>query len=202
MTANPQKPVQLYLNPGEIVVAESPASVTTVLGSCVAVTLFSPRTRFGAICHAVLPSGLEIEPGKYVDQSIRYMLDYLTDKGLDPQECVVKVFGGADMFAQANPARAGRTIGAQNIEAALATLAAAELKPTVVEVGGSLGRKLIFRTHTGEVFIKRVLKEQLKVAELALHQKRKEELAVQRGRSEKQVISGGAGGRSWQKKSK
>ena len=42
------------------------------------------------------------------------------------------------------------------------------ISPTVVEVSGQQGRKLIFFTDTGEVFVKRVQKDQMQVAEQRL----------------------------------
>jgi chemotaxis protein CheD len=159
----------VYLNPAEIVVAEAPATVTTVLGSCVAVTLFSPRTRIGSICHAVLPSGLGPEPGKFADQAIRYMIDYFHEQQIDTDELVAKVFGGADMFPQMRGSRNQGTIGAQNIRASLAALEQAGINPAVVEVGGQQGRKLVFFSDTGDVYIKRVRKDQMRMAEEMLN---------------------------------
>ena len=200
MSDDLKKPVQLYLNPGEIVIAESPASVTTVLGSCVAVTLFAPQQRFGAICHSMLPFGHEGEPGKYVDQSVGYMIASFREHGISPARLVAKVFGGADMFGQVKPARAAASIGMQNIQAALATLELHGIAPVVVEVGGGAGRKMIFRTHTGEVFLKRVEREHLNAAEYLVLQKRGRENAA--GSLLKKNVLSGAGVGAWQKKSK
>ncbi len=160
-----RKAVAIYLNPAEIVLAEGPATVTTVLGSCVSVTLFSPQTCLSAICHGVLPSGMDVEPGKYVDQAVRYMINFFTEKQVTPDHLVAKVFGGADMFPQMRGLRDQGTIGAQNIQAALNTLDEVGINPAVVEVGGEQGRKLVYFCDTGEVFIKRVRKEQMQMAE-------------------------------------
>ncbi|MGA2108628.1 MAG: hypothetical protein ABSH25_13400 [Syntrophorhabdales bacterium] len=48
--------MKVFLKPGEIYVGEEPAEISTILGSCVSVTMFSKRVRVGAICHALLPS--------------------------------------------------------------------------------------------------------------------------------------------------
>lgn len=164
---------QIYLNPGEIVVAEGPVVVTTVLGSCVAVTLYSPQTRYSAICHGVLPSGSgsSKEPGRYVDQAIRYMLNFFRLREVANSQLAVKIFGGADMFSRTTELGVRQTIGRKNVEAALAELQLVGLRPQVTEVGGSLGRKLVFRAHTGEVFLKKVQKEQLSSAERLLRDK-------------------------------
>jgi len=153
---------KIYLNPGELVVAEEPAQVTTVLGSCVSVTLFSPRLRVGAICHAVLPNGKTNQPSRFVDQSVRYMLNYFRKQKIGPDEIVAKLFGGADMFTQIDPRCKDQSVGAQNIRAALDSLRESGLELSALDVGGQQGRKLIFYSHTGEIFLKRVRKELLK----------------------------------------
>jgi chemotaxis protein CheD len=168
-TINGRRAVAIYLNPAEIVLAEDPATVTTILGSCVAVTLFSPRTTLGAICHTVLPYGSDTEPGRFANQAIPYMLQSFRKKNILPEELVAKVFGGADMFPQMRGIGDTGTIGAQNIQAALATLEHMGINPAVVEVSGQQGRKLVFFSETGDVYIKRVQKNQMLKAEQSLH---------------------------------
>jgi len=127
-----------------------------VLGSCISVTLFSPRLRVGAICHAVMPQGKADQPSKSVDQSVRYMLEYFRKRKIEPDEIVAKLFGGAEMFTQVDPACNIRSVGAQNIRMALENLRIAGIEPAALDIGGQQGRKLIFYTRTGEVFLKRV----------------------------------------------
>lgn len=152
---------KIYLRPGELVVVEEPMLVITVLGSCISIVLFSPRVKMGAICHATMPSGRENNPSKYADQSVHYLVEEFQRRGIKRRETVVKVFGGADMFSIKEPGDRERSIGAQNVRVALETLSRAGYEPAVTDVGGELGRKLIFRPHTGEVFRKWVKKEQL-----------------------------------------
>jgi len=154
-------PAKIFLKPAQLLIAEKPTIITTVLGSCVSVVLYSPRLRTGAICHATLPSGPDDEPSKYVDQSIRYMLDYFQQLEISRRETIIKLFGGADMFTAENPRSGKQTVGAQNISVAMATLHQMGLEPMVADVGGTQGRKLIFYSETGEVFRKWVKKELL-----------------------------------------
>lgn len=168
-----RKALPIYLNPAEIVMAEDPVTVTTVLGSCVAVTLYSPRTRLGAICHGVLPYGLESDPGKYVNQAVRHMLNFFREKQIESEELVAKVFGGADMFPRLRNIRSDNTIGTQNINAALSELKQAGITPFVVEVSGEQGRKLVFFSDTGDVYIKRVQRFQMQKTEQTLTGKKR-----------------------------
>ena len=155
----------LFLKPGEMVVSAEPLAVTTLLGSCVAVTMFNQRLRLGAICHALLPSCRREqtcshhESGKYVECAIPLMLEEFSARGVLNSEIDVKLFGGSDMFDTVDGSRHG--VGRQNLEKALSVLAAASVKVLTQDLGGPRGRKIIFHTHTGEVFLKRLRKTEI-----------------------------------------
>lgn len=154
-------PVNLYLKPGEACFCEQPAIVSTVLGSCISVTIHHPVRRVGAICHAVLPQHNEhpsrkkdYNPLEYVDTSILWMMEQFNRRGIRQTELVVKMFGGAGMFAAPMPRLEGLAVGRKNIEMGMATLEDQKLRLTSWNVGGRLGRKLVFHTYSGDVFQK------------------------------------------------
>jgi chemotaxis protein CheD len=150
----------VYLKPGELFIGEKNTKVTTILGSCVAVTLFGKRLRIGAICHGALPRCRKKggchdicgEAFKFVDCSIRYMLGKLRSYGLADKEIEVKVFGGADTLLT----KKENTIGSMNVKIALELIRQEKLRIISADVGDSFGRKIIFLTHTGEVYLKRL----------------------------------------------
>ncbi len=150
---------QRYLRPGELHVATRPTVVTTVLGSCVSVTMFAHRLGVGAISHTLLPEGemAAEQPGafRYPGTSVQAMLRRLDALGVDRDELEVKAFGGADVLA-ARAASARASIGRQNLDATLAVVAAAGLRLAAQDLGGARGRKLVFYTDTGEVFVRRL----------------------------------------------
>ncbi len=134
-----------------------PTAVSTILGSCVAVTFFCPLLKLGATFHALMPSWGSAEQPKgnlayrFVDQSILRILDTLTRMGVAKRALECKVFGGANVMFQGEVA-----VGRRNVEAALKTLASQGLRVLSTDVGGTQGRKLIFITSTGEVFVRRL----------------------------------------------
>lgn len=138
--------------------------VGTLLGSCVAVTMFSPRCRVGAVCHSMLPSCYSAHPcggecpdgSRYVECSIKKMLAWFASQGILHSEIEVKVFGGSDMFAASCGATERRGVGRQNIDMALQVLERDGLAPVISDLGGRRGRKIFFKTDTGEVFLKRL----------------------------------------------
>lgn len=147
----------LYLRPGEIYLAENPTVITTVLGSCISITMHARKIRAGAICHALLPEG-ESSSGlyRYVDSSILNMIRMMGAFGVSRTALEVKMFGGADMLSANN--NSGVKIGTRNIQVAREVLAAEGLTLAKEDVGGVLGRKILFHSHTGDVWLKRLRK--------------------------------------------
>jgi chemotaxis protein CheD len=162
-------PEHISLKPGDIYFSDKPALISTLLGSCVSVTMFSRRLGAGAICHGLLPSckgkkpceGDEFcsEGMRYVDCSIMRMLDWFAQIGVARGEIDVKVFGGSDMLSGPESATKA-TVGQQNISMAFQVIEKENLRIAASDVGGGRGRKIIFSTHTGEVLLKRLLKSE------------------------------------------
>jgi chemotaxis protein CheD len=166
MTPHGKMHAVLFLKPGEMVISEEPLVVTTLLGSCVAVTLFNPRLRLGAICHALLPTcrkdvhcNHNADSGKYVECAIRLMLERFKARGIAKNEIEAKLFGGSDMFDTQGGRNPG--VGKQNSEMALAMLEQESVRLVTQDLGGKRGRKIIFHSDTGDVFLKRLRKTEI-----------------------------------------
>lgn len=147
----------VFLPPCAMHFGDAPAKVSTILGSCVSVTLYNPEYRIGAICHALLPTsqtGRE-DDFRYVDSSIRRMIARFSRAGISPLHLVARLFGGSEMLAAVKGNRKILSVGRQNIDSALAVLKEERLVLTAMDVGGFCGRKLVFFTHTGEVLARR-----------------------------------------------
>lgn len=152
----PPYPPRVYLKPGELYVAKEPVMVETVLGSCIAVSFYCESNCCGAICHAMLPAGKTAEY-KYVDAAINYMLATLKQHGMETTNVVAKLFGGADMFDNRTANKSAKfSVGRQNIEMARSLLRKHGIAIQKSDVGGNYGRKLIFFSETGRVFIKKL----------------------------------------------
>jgi chemotaxis protein CheD len=152
----------VYLRPGEYIVSDgSPLLVSTVLGSCVSVTMFAPALGVGAITHGVLPCscgkyGKAAQgTGRFVDASIHAIVQELRGLGVKPSQTEVKVFGGSQMYGQWGEG-GGLRIGWENVEAALNVLSELGYSVLATDVGGNRGRKLLFVSHTGEVWVKKL----------------------------------------------
>jgi chemotaxis protein CheD len=150
----------LFLKPGELVLSAQPMLITTLLGSCVAVTMYNQRLGLAAICHALLPHRAKEQNcshqdiGKYVRCAVGLMLEELNARGVLNGEIEAKLFGGSDMFDAVAGSRP--SVGRQNREMALKTLEEASVRVLTRDLGGTRGRKIIFNTQTGEVYLKRM----------------------------------------------
>lgn len=156
MRSDDSQESHVYLKPGELTVAMQPTLVETVLGSCVTVSLFCPITGISAVCHAMLPTG-DDQDFKYVDSAVTHMVKTLERKGVQLSTLVAKLFGGADMFAKCREIGPTRfPVGDQNILKARQILNLHHIEIRSEDVGGIYGRKLLFFSDTGQVFIKKL----------------------------------------------
>jgi chemotaxis protein CheD len=149
--------VNIFLKPGEIFISRESAIVSTILGSCVAITAFSGRLKVGGICHALLPKNQSLQNdgyGRYVDGAIAHILRKLEVMGIQKNEMQIKLFGGADVLDIIDVKRP--SVGKQNIEKALEIIKNEELFLTHSDVGGKTGRNIRFYTNTGAVLLKRI----------------------------------------------
>jgi chemotaxis protein CheD len=152
---------RVNLGIGEGCIARSPMWVETVLGSCVAAVFWSRRLRIGAMCHAALPFCPRDVLAKtdrsgalrYVDYSIRHLLDRMGALGAARKELQVKLFGGADVLPMTGRVE---SVGSKNCSVALRVLEEESLVLTGSDLGGNQGRVIYFNSLTGEVLVRRL----------------------------------------------
>ncbi len=166
-----QHKTQVYLKPGELYFSRTPAVVTTVLGSCVSATFFHRPTGLAAICHAIHPKCAQSAhaAGCPADCGIRFRYPVCAVVAISRQialhqvrlrEIEVKLFGGAALMGQFRRDPLANSLGQQNVEAAMEAISNCGLILQAADVGGALGRKIIFDTSSGEVLLKRLRQAQ------------------------------------------
>lgn len=154
---------KVFLQTGDCFFGVQPTLVTTVLGSCVAVTMHTPKMGLGTICHAFLPDSSDAKRGgsepqicRFVDTALQNMLETMDKVGVPRRDLVIKLFGGSTGIAVRGMEYSSFDIGRRNVEMARKLLRFARLEISVQDVGGNQGRKLMFNTHSGEVWLKRL----------------------------------------------
>lgn len=142
-----------YLYPGTLFAHREPHLVTTVLGSCVSVCLWDSAARVGGINHYLLPlwNGEGLPTPKYGNIAITKLIEKVQSLGAG-SKLVAKVFGGASMWEKTDGLLA---IGQRNIELAIEMLEQHRIPVVSSDLGGPVGRKIIFNTGEGTVLLKR-----------------------------------------------
>ncbi len=156
----------VYLHPGEVYFGDKPVVVSTVLGSCVSITVFSKKFNYGGISHCMLPYCESKDDCKQCDDAYRYVyctLDTMVQKfermNLKRDELEIKAFGAADVLITKEERLRSKTIGKQNIRALENWMNKNKIKLTSYDVGGEKGRKLFFLPASGDVYIKKIVNE-------------------------------------------
>lgn len=142
-----------YLYPGTLFAHREPHQVTTVLGSCVSVCLWDSSVKVGGINHYLLPlwNGEGLPTPKYGNIAIVKLIEKVQALGAG-SKLIAKVFGGASMWEKTDGLLA---IGQRNIELAIELLEQHRIPVVGRDVGGGVGRKIIFHTGEGTVLLKR-----------------------------------------------
>ena len=153
MTTNECLPAQFFLKPGYAMANRDASVVRAVLGNCVAVTFFDRMNRFGGMNQFVFPKTERPEDmtAQYGNIGIRALFKMLLEMGAQRREIVAQIIGGAECRIFDDDG-----LGMQNI--ALARVILQQLKVPVVseDVGGAMGRKIIYHTGTNEVAVFKV----------------------------------------------
>ena len=140
---------RVFLLPGEYIVSKKPHEVTTLLGSCVAICLYSRKAKFGGMNHYMLPTSASGEKAaKYGDYSIQTIVKFLERGAGTLAGAEAMMFGGA---AVVGAIRSGANIGDKNVELARRMLADYKIPITKEQVGGQNGMKIKYQTWDNTV---------------------------------------------------
>lgn len=154
----------VYIHPGEACFSSKPIVVSTVLGSCLSIVMFSKKIKYAGFSHCMLPNCRECnlncdkcnERFRYVDCTIEFMIKKFQKMQIQTKDIEVKIFGGADVLKTTSNEKRISTVGRQNIEMAINTFAKFNMPIATSDVGGTNGRKIFFLTETGEIYLNRL----------------------------------------------
>ncbi|UII26818.1 chemotaxis protein CheD [Fulvivirga maritima] len=151
-----QEPEKYFLMSSAIYAERKFTIVQTVLGSCVSVCLFDAAGAFGGMNHYMLPiwKGEGLASPKYGNIAIEKLINRMLNLGAQKGNLVAKIFGGASQYGEKTNFSTAR----HNIQVAKDILQEHKIPIIASNVGGEKGRKILFNTITGEVFLKYVIK--------------------------------------------
>ena len=125
--------------------------VTHALGSCVAVCLWDPLVRVGAMLHFLLPESrvnpdrARKQPGTFADTGIPLLIAEAMNLGLNKKRCRAHLFGGAAVGAQG-----GLDVGKRNALAARRLLWQQGIFVHAEALGGTEPRTVNFSVADGQ----------------------------------------------------
>jgi len=146
-------PEEYHLDPGYIYFSRIPAVVRTVVGSCVAVCLWDPERKHGGISHFMYPFVREPSQAtaQYGNVAIAALVRIMEEAGSENDALLAQIVGGASPGNKSE-----EDVGTQNVTMARKMLKRKRVTVVSEDVGGMMGRKLVFSTDTGELAILKV----------------------------------------------
>lgn len=146
-------PTQLFLKPGYAMANSEASIIRAVLGNCVAVTFFDRGNCFGGMNQFVFPQTTRREDmtAQYGNVGIRALLKMLVDMGADRDNIVAQIIGGSECMVFDDEG-----LGLQNVQLARGLLAQLNVPVVSEDVGGTMGRKVIYHSGTNEMAVFKV----------------------------------------------
>ncbi len=156
------KSMRRFLNPGEFFFCGADCQIHTLLGSCIAITLWHPILKVGGMCHFVLPgdrpeqhaaSGTVPLDGRYAHDVMALFRNEASKRGTDLTEYEAKIFGGGNMLEYSQQDES-ELIGVKNIKSAERLLKEQHIKLLFSHVGKKGHRRIAFDVSNGDVWVK------------------------------------------------
>jgi chemotaxis protein CheD len=143
----------MYLHPGQLHVTSDRCSLTTILGSCVAVCLHDPVRQVGGMNHFLLPNASpdSTTASRYGPSAMKLLLDRAMALGARPHTLTARIIGGANVLAAFHVHH--DHLGMRNVDVARACLAERGIRIVGEDIGGVHGRKLVFGPHDGRAWV-------------------------------------------------
>lgn len=143
-----------FLYPGALFAHREEYIVTTILGSCVSVCLWDSVNNIGGVNHYLLPlwNGDALPSPRYGNVAIQKLIEKMLALGSKKQDLIAKIFGGAAVLKMSE---GFMKIGDRNILLAQDLLKEEKIPIKSSDLGGCVGRKLIYNTATASVLIRK-----------------------------------------------
>lgn len=127
--------------------------ISTVVGSSVAVALWDAESKRGGMSNFLYPSrkSSEMKTAIYGNVAISYLVKMFLEEGAKEQNLSSQIFGGGT-----TELLEAEKVANRNIEIARNILKKHGIKVVSEDVGGQLGRKIVYNTFQNEALIYKV----------------------------------------------
>lgn len=148
---------EVTILPGTLYLGTTAAAAKTLLGSCVAITLWHPGKRIGGMCHYLLPERRRAEgdplDGRYGVEALHLLAHLIRRHGTRPSEYRVHLYGGADTMPDYLGVKLN--VGERNIACAMESLDHYGFELEGVDVGDNVPRNVVIDLRSGDVAMRR-----------------------------------------------
>ena len=140
----------ILLPPGEVLFSDKALQVKTILGSCVAITIWHPN-KFGGLCHFLIANkhttnDSETKNYRYGEDALHFLYMKMS-KHAPVHEYELRLFGGANMYTS----NTSPTVGENNVAYAKQWAKEHNLNFLEQDILGKQSRSLFFDLRTGNV---------------------------------------------------
>lgn len=162
MMYKPGHVIEIFLQPGELWFGDQGTRIRTLLGSCVAVTLWHPERRIGGMCHFMLPSRIRPQgahlDGRYADEALELLVQDIHKAHARTDEFEAKLFGGGRMFRHQGHCDGKRCQSMQvhdrNVAMGHTLVARHGFRMKAEHLGGHGHRQVVFDIWSGHVWLR------------------------------------------------
>ncbi|MDM7925163.1 MAG: chemotaxis protein CheD [bacterium] len=148
-----------FIQISELKVTPSPDVLRTVVGSCIALCLYDRVRSIGGMVHILMPEHdgkQDTPPGRYADTGVPALIREMQRSGSRVSGLEAAFFGGASMFASGSNGTRG--IGLRNADVVREILSEYRISVRDEDVGGTLGRRVVFHCETGRIDVSMLAK--------------------------------------------
>ncbi len=152
LTYKDQAPYSILVNPGEFSFSASPDVIRTLLGSCVAISVWHPELKIGGLCHYLLASAAQQKNNNFnyrygnivLPELLRNMNAFDSEKSFE-----FGIYGGSCLNEKSN----SENIGKSNLQFAWQWLDNLKITPHIDDTGGNYCRIITLSLENGSVTI-------------------------------------------------
>ncbi len=144
-----------HLEPGYVFVSAHGATIRTVVGSCIAICLWDKTMKYGGMNHFLYPSinSKGKTTAQYGNVAIPALIKLMEKLGSSKKSLAAQIYGGGKLHNTKS-----NSVGEENITIAREILSDLRIPVISEDVGGTMGRKVLFDTDTGHTVVLKVHK--------------------------------------------
>lgn len=144
---------EYFLPSGYIYLNSESSLISTVVGTSVAVSLWDQKKKYGGMTNYLYPftDDYKAATPQYGNVAVRYLLRMLIEEGTKKKDIRAQIFGGAESSLPD-----GVKIAKENVRMAKSIFRRLGIEIVSEDVGGHMGRKIVFNTLKNEAIVYKV----------------------------------------------